>query len=129
MTPALIERSRRLASRRRWLLSALVMVFVFYAPFSWLLWADVWTDSQHLLWLALWPILPGLPATILLRFTLPQQLPDWAEFTCMGLFAFAALLFFTWLGARGRWWLIIAAIIALALSSYNGWVGYILFRI
>jgi hypothetical protein len=124
-----IEHARRRERRRRWLVSALIMAAAIYLPFSWLLWGGVWTDSQHWLWLTLWPILPGLPVTILLRFALHHQLPEWGEFVCMGLFTLAVLMLVTWLGTRGRWWLVSTAVIVFALSCFNGWIGYVLFQL
>lgn len=126
--PTVLKWRSRHAQRRRWLVSLMVMAFALYAPFGWLLWGDIWSDSQHQLWLALWPILPGLPATILLRHFMQPQWPQWAEMVAMGVFTALLLLLFTWLGTRGKRWLIITAIIVFALSCYNGWVGYMLFR-
>ncbi len=127
--PVVLLWRQRSARRRGWLLALAIMAFAMYAPFSWLLFIDYPWNDYHWLWLRMWPILPGLPATILLRFVTHDRLPDWGEFVCMGIFAFAALLLFAWLGTRGKWWLIMTAIIVLALSCYNGWVGYMLFQL
>lgn len=104
------------------------MAIAMYAPFSWLLFIDYPWSAYRRQWLHMWPILPGLPATILLRLASSARVPDWVEMTCMGVFAAAALLLFTWLGSRGIRWLIITAILVLAGSSYLAWVAYILFR-
>lgn len=124
-----IHRATRAARRRRWMISGLVMALAMYLPFSWLLWGDVWGESHHDLWLMLWPILPGLPTMMLLRVFGAQSSPQWVEFLCMGLFTLAAGMLFTWLGSRGRWWLVATALIVFVLSCYNGWVGYVLFRL
>jgi hypothetical protein len=126
-SPALIERANRRRRRRQWLIALAVTAFAIYSPFSWLLWIDYPWSDYHWFWLRMWPILPGLPATILLRFV--ASMPEWAEMTCMAVLTALALLLLTWLGARGRRWLIIVAILAFALSSCNGWIGYVLFRI
>jgi hypothetical protein len=123
-TPALLERARR----RRRVTALAVMACAMYAPFSWLLWIDYPWSGYHWLWLRMGPILPGLPATILLRI-FGWRMPESIEMLCMVAFTALALLLFTWLGSRSRRWLIVTAIVVFALSCYNGWVGYILFRI
>jgi hypothetical protein len=127
-TPALLERARRRQRRRRWLISLAIMAFAMYAPFSWLVWTGYPWGDYHWQWLRMWPILPGLPATILLRAFVRPDWPQWAEEIGMGVLTALLLLLFTWVGTRGRRWLIITAIIVFALSCYNGWVGYALFR-
>lgn len=125
--PATVQRHLRRSRRRRWLLSAALMAFVMYAPFSWLLFIHYPWNHERWLWVKLWPILPGLPATLMLRLTFDARLPEWMEFTSMGLLTLFALLLFTWLGTRGKWWLIITAMLALAGACWNGWIGYQLF--
>ena len=60
--------------RRHWLAIAfLVVAFILYAPHGWLLFADYQWNEHHWLWMRLWPILPGLPATLLTRFTVQSK--------------------------------------------------------
>jgi hypothetical protein len=125
---AVLKWHARHGCRRRWFISLAVMACVLYAPFSWLLWIEYPWSAYHWLWFRMWPILPGLPSTILLR-SLGMRWPDWVEMIVMGLLTALLLLILTWLGSRGRWWLIITALIALALSCYNGWIGHILFNL
>lgn len=125
--PVVVQWRKRSVLRRNWLLSLCLMAFAMYAPFSWLLVINHPWDAYRWLWVRMWPILPGLPATILLRSV--ARLPEWAEMICMGAFAFALLGLFTWLGARSKRWLIITAAAILALSCCNGWVGYLLFQL
>lgn len=127
--PEVLRWRVRYRRRRAWLFSLAIMAFALYSPFSWLLWIDYPLSDYHWFWLRLWPILPGLPATILLRSVMTSHMPEWMEMVCMGLVSAVLLLFCTWLGARGRWWLVITAAIVLALSCFNGWVGYQLFQL
>ncbi len=129
LDPVVVRWRTRTVRRRHWWLSLNVMAFAMYAPFGWLLFIDYPWNSYHWLWVRMWPILPGLPATILLRSFLRLRLPDWAEMMCMGVFALSLLGLFTWLGTRGKRWLIFTAAAGLALSCCNGWVGYLLFQL
>lgn len=117
------------ARRRRWLHSAAVIAFAMYAPFSWVLWIDEPWNSQRWLWIRIWPILPGISPTALINSAAHVRMSDGVMFLLMGAITLAALLQFSWLGSRGKRWLVITATIVFALSCCNAWVGYQLYRL
>jgi hypothetical protein len=91
-------------------------------PFGWLLLDYPWS-AYRLHWLKLWPILPGfVPGAALFH---PH---DALEFTTMGVTTLVLLAGLTWLGSRGRYWLALAAGIALLVSVPSAWFAYAAFR-
>jgi len=127
-TPALALRAQRRARRRRWLIAFLVVAIIMYAPHAWLLFIDHPWDEHHWLWMRLWPILPGLPATLLERFVFKVDLPEWGEFVSMGVFTLIALLLFTWIASRGKPALVAVIILVTPPSIYLGLASHSLFR-
>jgi len=101
-TPALALRAQRRARRRRWLIAFLVVAIIMYAPHAWLLFIDHPWDEHHWLWMRLWPILPGLPATL--------------------------LELFTWIASRGKPALVAVIILVTPPSIYLGLASHSLFR-
>jgi hypothetical protein len=90
-----------------------------YAPFSWLLWINYPWSTYRTGWLRLSPILPGFVPGVLSSY-----LHRVLMFPTMGLAALVLLVGLTWLGARGRIPLAVAAIVALMVSIPSAWVAY-----
>ncbi len=101
----------------RWLSSVGTVVICLYAPFSWVLWINYPRISWF--WLRLWPILPGFVPGMLSSY--PDRI---LMFPTMGLAALVLLVALTWLGARGRVPLAVAAIVALMISMPSAWIAY-----
>lgn len=127
-TPELVRRAERRARRWRWLRAFLIVAFIMYAPHAWLLFIDYPWSDYHWDWLRMWPILPGLPATILTRLYLSRDLPDWVEFAHMGALAAIVLVACTWIASRNRWALIIVIVLLAPLSIWLGLASHALFR-
>lgn len=103
-------------------LSLAVVAICLYAPFSWLLFAENNWSDYLLMWLKLWPILPGfIPGAYLFH---PHDLP---EFITMGVVTAALLVLLTWLGAGGRGRLFVAASLALCVSIPSAFFAYAAF--
>ena len=95
-----------------------------YLPYAWLLvggWP--WRDYR-LAWIKMWPILPGLAAGILV---IPRT-SNTAQFAAMGAMTVAGAGTFLLLAARSRRWAPIPSAIALALSAFNSWIAYAVYR-
>lgn len=129
LTPALFAMAQRRTRRKRWLASLVIMAFIVYAPHGWVLVIDHPWNDQRWLWLLLWPVLPGLPATMLGRLMLNLRLPEWMEIVNMGLFTAGELLLLSWLGSRSRRWMIGIGLLALPPSIYLGIVSHALFQL
>lgn len=108
--------------RSRWAVPYVVTLACVYLPYSWLVLMDYPWNSYRWTWIALWPILPGLPAGM---FFHPN---DAVEFFVAGVAALALVLLFTRLGAMGRRSLIAASVVALLLEAEASFVAYQLFR-
>ena len=127
-TPALARRAERRARRRRWLRAFLIVGFIMYVPHAWLVFIDYPWNDQRWLWMALWPLLPGLPATLLTRMHIARDLPEWAEFALMGALAAMMLLTCTWIASRDRRALIVVVALLTPLAIYLGIASHALFR-
>ncbi len=112
----------RLSLGRQWPTALLVAVCVLYLPFLWILLIDYPWDGYRFFWLKLWLILPGLLAG------LPFHPNDFREFTAMGVATLLLVGLVTWLGSFKRSWLLVLAVLALALESYTSMLAYHLFR-
>jgi hypothetical protein len=124
---AVINRQRR--RRRAWLLSVAVMVVVYYAPYSWLLFISEPWDQYRWLWIRFWPGLPMMLPCHLLARRLGFDLDGAPGMILMITASAAALLLFVWLGARRRWWLTIIAAAVLLLSLASSFALYGLYMI
>jgi hypothetical protein len=129
LSQALFEKARRRHKRHRRLVALAIIGFIMYVPHAWLVLIDHPWDQQRWLWLGLWPVLPGLPASLLDRFVLGLRLPDWLDFVTMGAFAAGELLLLSWLGSRSKRWLIGVSLVALPPSIYLGIVSHALFHL
>ncbi|HEY1068717.1 MAG TPA: hypothetical protein VGE52_21520 [Pirellulales bacterium] len=110
------------SSSPEWRVSCAVVAVCLYAPFSWLLFAENNWSDYLLMWLKLWPILPGfIPGAY---FFHPHDLP---EFVTMSLVTLSLLVGLTWLGTGSRPRLAAAAIIALAVSIPSAFFAYAAF--
>lgn len=106
-------------------LSLAVVLLGLYTPFGWLLLIDYPWTSYRLLWLKLWPLLPGfLPAAWLLH----ARVSDSLEFKTMGVTSFVLITGLTWLGSYGRWRLAAAFAFALLVSAPTAMMTYAAFR-
>src|SRR5690606_2827623 len=93
-----------------------------YLPFSWLILMSGPWDSYRWHWIKLWPVLPGLPAGLVLH---PK---DHAENLLSGIVTAILIAIVTAMGARSRRALIITNMIALSCASMTSWLAFALFR-
>ncbi len=128
ITAESLLRAQRRDRRRRWLVAMVVVAFILYAPQSWLLWVDYPWSEHRLHWLRLSPLLPGLPAVLLLRLQFNLQLPNWVDYVVMAVCVVAMLLLFTWLASRSRWWFIGVTMLLIPPSIYLGLLTHAIFR-
>ena len=106
-------------------IARIVLVLVcLYAPYAWLVLIDSPWDGYRLLWIKLWPVLPGILVLLNQRIHL---LPDWTGFLIMGLVACGIIALSTVLAARSKRSAIIVSIIVGLLSAANSWVSYRMF--
>jgi len=95
-----------------------------YLPYAWLvLGGPPWHDYR-LSWIKMWPILPGITAGIL---TIPHG-SNAVQFAAMGAMTAVGAGGFLLLAARSRRWLPIPTVVALALSVFNSWIAYAIYR-
>jgi hypothetical protein len=113
---------RRNTNHRGILGSFAVVALHLYVPFSWLVLCDYPWSPDHLSWLAMWPVLPGIVAEAVLFH--PADRP----FLVMGSVMAPLLIGLTWLGTRGRKGRLAASTLALLVSVPSAWVAYWLFR-
>jgi hypothetical protein len=115
--------------RRRWIPAILLTLIVLYAPFGWLLFIS--DDLGYILsFLYLWPVLPGLPLTFLIGGLInsaPGNWPTGLSVAVMAAISFGLIVLFTFVGSRGIRLLMIALLIALALSIVNSYVAFMIF--
>ncbi len=115
----------RARKQSRFGLSLAVVLLGLYTPFSWLLLIDEPWSGYRLLWLRLWPLLPGfLPAAWLLH----ARVNDSLEFRAMGVTSLMLTTGLTWLGSYGRWRLAAAFALALLVSAPTAVMAYAAFR-
>ncbi len=121
LVPAIVAGLSVLLGRRRRSVGVAMAVVsaCLYAPFGWLLTVDHGWGDYRLLWLDLWPVLPGFVVG-----ALAFHGNDLLEFGTMGLTTLALLTGLTWLGARGGWRLAIAGAIAMAVAVPQGFITY-----
>ena len=124
-TPELIRRAERNARRRKWLVAALVMFVVMYAPYCWLLFMDYpWSDYRWS-WIMMWPGLPVLvPAHAMGRWLSFAELNSPAGVVLLDALGIVLWLMLTWIASRGRKRLIVIAVVVLLLSWLNSWGLY-----
>jgi hypothetical protein len=95
-----------------------------YLPYAWLVTDDwPWGDYRWT-WVKMWPVLPGLVAGIAL---IPRT-SNATELAAMAVTTAATLAFFLYLAARSRRWVPIPTLLALALSLFNSWIAYAIYR-
>jgi hypothetical protein len=95
-----------------------------WSPFSWILFEGSHWDDYQLLWLRMWPVLPGLvPGAYFFHAK-----DEWLEFGAMA--ATTLLLFFglSWLGTRNRSGMLAATIVALAISIPTAMLALAMYR-
>ena len=103
--------------------SAAIVLSCLYLPFAWLLTMDYPWDSNRLSWFMLWPVLPGiLPAMWLAH---PYRL---LAFAVAAIFTALLLIGLILLARRGTVWLVVAAILALAIAIPSSGMAYAVFR-
>jgi len=95
-----------------------------YLPFAWLLQLDFTTNSYHLHWLRMWPVLPGLVAGIPLK----RYFDDTGLLLASGFATSVILLSLTYFGARSRSGLLFSVAAALAVSIPTSILSHLLFR-
>ena len=95
-----------------------------YLPYCWLLLIDYPWNSNRLLWLTLWPALPGLLVGALAHARDAVQLALMMGFTA----AVVGALLFAFRRPRRRLVVLSIAALVLALSCLNSRIAYALFR-
>lgn len=129
ITADILLRAQTRTMRRRWLLAMIVVGIVMYAPHSWLLWMDYPWNEHRMHWLRLAPLLPGLPAALLLRLQTNIALPEWAEYSCMAICTIVMLVLFSWLASRSRRWFISTLLLLIPPAIYLGVLTHAIFRL
>jgi hypothetical protein len=99
----------------------LVHLICLYAPFLWILFKTMPSDSHR--WNLL-KALPTLPGAFLRNIPGLENLPPSVTYSLMGGATLMALIVLVLLGKHSRGWLIISALGALALASWNSWLIY-----
>lgn len=99
----------------------LVHLICLYAPFLWILFKTMPSDSHR--WNLL-KALPTLPGAFLRNIPGLENLPPSVTYSLMGAATLMALIVLVLLGKHSRGWLIISALCALALASWNSWLVY-----
>jgi hypothetical protein len=103
-----------------------IALLCLYAPYAWLVLISYPWNSYRLLWIKMWPVLPGLP---LLLTPAVRQLQDWAQFWVMGLVTVSILLgIVAFLLSKSRRTATVTLIVAGLCSSLNSILAYGLFR-
>jgi hypothetical protein len=112
-------------TRRHWLIALALTLCCLYAPFGWLLWMDYPWNGYRLLWIRLWPLLPGfVPGTMLLH----GHVPDPVEFASWGAATAGLIAALTYLGSRGPRRLVLSTAISLGIAIPSSFMAYALFR-
>lgn len=106
----------------RWLKALSVVALCSYLPFSWVALITYPWGEYRLLWLKMWPILPGFLAALPMPPTMGARLSAMAAATLL-LFACNTLL-----ATRGRWQFCFAALLSFALATFSSFCAYAAFR-
>jgi len=125
-TPELIRRAERNARRRKWLIAALVMFVVIYAPYSWLLMDYPWSDYRWS-WIKMWPGLPVILPVSMAGRNIGLEVDDGLGLIMLDLLGLGLWIGLAWIGSRGRKRLIAIAVVVLLLSLLNSWGLYHLY--
>ena len=105
----------------RWSASYLVTVACLYWPYAWLLLIDYGWNAYRWFWIAMWPVLPGFTAGMVVH---PNET---AMRYAMGLATCLLIALFTWLGSFGRRALVASSIVALIGSGLQSGLSYAIY--
>ena len=99
----------------------LIHLICLYRPFVWILFRTMPSDSHR--W-SLLKALPTLPGAFLRNIPGLDTLPPGVTYSLMGAITLLAFIVLTLLGKHSRGWLIISALAALGIASWNSWLVY-----
>jgi len=110
------------SSHVSWRISLGVVALCTYLPYSWVLWIDYPWSDYRIMWIKMWPILPGLVPTAWINAIAQRYLHVdgvWLDgaltVVVSGMFTLALIAGLTWLGMRGRLHLAFAVVITIPL--------------
>jgi hypothetical protein len=93
-----------------------IALLCLYAPYSWLAFTSHPLNDYSLLWIKIWPILPGLLTHV---FPAVHQRPDWVGYMAMGLVTITIQIVVAILLSRGRRTAIVTLVVVGLLSCLN----------
>jgi hypothetical protein len=107
-----------------WKSSIWLSFFVCYGPFSWVL----FISENRILWVKMWPLLPGLPVVMVLQQLIHWQTSALVFFTASALVSFG--MFLVVLNSLGRisGWRCLTGGVATTVMLFLSWIAYGLFR-
>jgi hypothetical protein len=112
----------------RWRDALLLTLGCLYLPFSWLVLINYPWNEYRLLWLKLWPVLPGGMPAVLVTWLAEKRLSNGVAIAVAGLSTLVLVGSCTWFAQRGRWSTLVAALMALALAGFTSLAAHAAFR-
>lgn len=110
---------------RAWLATPVILA-IFEAPFTWLLFIEPPRSDYWWFWAQRWPVLPGLPALMLVR---PMGLESTTQETiAMGVTTAILLAVAVFFATRGRVWFICTLLMCAAYATWLGIASNALYR-